>query len=44
MTDLEQELIFCESLHWFEKVRGEGELMTELPLTGEQDGMVVSDL
>ena len=44
MTDLEQELIFGESLHWFEKVGGEGELMAQLLLTGEQDGMIVPHL
>lgn len=44
MTDLEQELIFGESLHWFEKVGGEGQLMAQLLLTGEQDGMIVPHL
>ena len=41
---LEQELILCQPLHWLEKIRGKRQLMSQLLLTAQQDGMVISHL
>ena len=43
-TFLEQELVLGEPLHGLEKVRGERQLVTQLPLAAKQDRMVVSNL
>ena len=41
---LEQELVLGEPLHGFEEVGGEGQLVAELLLAAQQDGMVVPHL
>ena len=43
-TDLEEELVLGEPLHGLEEVGGEGQLVAELPLAAQPDGVVVPDL
>ena len=41
---LEQQLILCQPLHRLEKIRRKRQLMSQLLLTAQQDGMVISHL
>ena len=43
-TFLEQELVLGEPLHGLEEVRGERQLVTQLPLAAKQDRVVVPHL
>ena len=43
-TDLQQKLVLCDPLHWFEQVGIEGELMAQLDLDALEEGLALGRL